>query len=115
MTCLPLASRVLAQHCKAATGGLPAACRFVSLRGHVWTDVDNRRTGGLPFVFDKGFGFERWVVSPGYTRASVLPCLCPVLLPALQLLLLEAQSSSAVDAEATPVNTCCALPVPQVR
>jgi glutamate--cysteine ligase len=27
----------------------------------VWTDVDNSRTGGLPFVFDSSFGFERYV------------------------------------------------------
>ncbi len=36
-------------------------CRYLSTRGHVWTDVDNARTGGLPFVFDKGFGFEQYV------------------------------------------------------
>jgi glutamate--cysteine ligase len=34
---------------------------FLSYRGHVWTDVDPDRTGGLPFVFEKGFGFERYV------------------------------------------------------
>jgi glutamate--cysteine ligase len=27
----------------------------------VWTDVDPDRTGLLPFVFEEGFGFERWV------------------------------------------------------
>lgn len=27
----------------------------------MWTDVDNARSGGLPFVFDKNFGFERYV------------------------------------------------------
>lgn len=27
----------------------------------MWTDVDNRRTGGLPFVFQPGFGFEQYV------------------------------------------------------
>jgi len=33
---------------------------FKSLRSHVWTDVDNARTGDLPFVFEEGFGFERY-------------------------------------------------------
>ncbi|RED46153.1 glutamate--cysteine ligase [Aestuariispira insulae] len=32
-----------------------------SLRSHVWTDTDPDRCGMLPFVFDEGFGFERWV------------------------------------------------------
>lgn len=36
-------------------------CRYLSTRGHVWTDVDNSRTGGLHFVFDEGFGFEQYV------------------------------------------------------
>jgi gamma-glutamylcysteine synthetase len=31
----------------------------LSLRGHVWTDVDNKRTGGLPFVFEDNMSFER--------------------------------------------------------
>ena len=34
---------------------------FLSYRGHVWTDVDNDRAGMLPFVFEDGFGFERYV------------------------------------------------------
>jgi len=34
---------------------------FVSLRSHVWTDVDNDRSGILPFVFDDDFGYERYV------------------------------------------------------
>jgi glutamate--cysteine ligase len=34
---------------------------FLSYRSHIWTDVDNRRAGMLPFVFDDGFGFERYV------------------------------------------------------
>jgi glutamate--cysteine ligase len=32
---------------------------FLSTRGHVWTDVDKSRTGGLPFVFEEGMSFER--------------------------------------------------------
>ncbi|KAG2485639.1 hypothetical protein HYH03_015611 [Edaphochlamys debaryana] len=34
---------------------------LVSMRGHVWTDVDNSRTGGLPFVFEPGMNFEKYV------------------------------------------------------
>lgn len=37
------------------------ATGYVSLRSHVWTDVDNDRSGILPFVFEDGFGFERYV------------------------------------------------------
>jgi glutamate--cysteine ligase len=34
---------------------------YLSYRCHVWTDVDPDRTGLLPFVFEPGFGFERYV------------------------------------------------------
>jgi len=34
---------------------------FVSYRSHIWTDTDPDRTGDLPFVFEDGFGFERYV------------------------------------------------------
>ena len=34
---------------------------FLSYRSHIWTDVDNARAGMLPFVFENGFGFERYV------------------------------------------------------
>ena len=34
---------------------------FLSYRSHIWTDVDNARTGMLPFVFEDAFGFERYV------------------------------------------------------
>ena len=34
---------------------------FLSYRSHVWTDVDNARSGMLPFVFEDGFGIERYV------------------------------------------------------
>ncbi len=33
---------------------------FLSYRSHIWTDTDPARTGMLPFVFEDGFGFERW-------------------------------------------------------
>jgi len=34
---------------------------FKSMRSHIWTDTDPDRTGVLPFVFDQGMGFERYV------------------------------------------------------
>ncbi|MCB1479386.1 MAG: glutamate--cysteine ligase [Tepidamorphaceae bacterium] len=34
---------------------------FLSYRSEIWRDVDNDRSGMLPFVFDEGFGFERYV------------------------------------------------------
>ncbi|MEO1039308.1 MAG: glutamate--cysteine ligase [Pseudomonadota bacterium] len=34
---------------------------FLSYRAHIWTDTDNDRTGMLPFAFEDGFGFERYV------------------------------------------------------
>ncbi|WP_299546710.1 glutamate--cysteine ligase [uncultured Tateyamaria sp.] len=32
-----------------------------SWRSRVWRDLDSARTGMIPFVFEEGFGFERWV------------------------------------------------------
>jgi glutamate--cysteine ligase len=34
---------------------------FLSYRSHLWTDTDPDRCGTLPFVFEDGFGFERYV------------------------------------------------------
>ncbi|MBF0192803.1 MAG: glutamate--cysteine ligase [Magnetococcales bacterium] len=34
---------------------------FLSYRAHIWRDTDPDRCGGLPFVFEEGFGFERYV------------------------------------------------------
>jgi glutamate--cysteine ligase len=34
---------------------------FLSYRSHVWTDTDADRSGMLDFVFEDGFGFERYV------------------------------------------------------
>ena len=34
---------------------------FLSSRARVWTDVDNQRSGMPPFMFEPGFGFERYV------------------------------------------------------
>ena len=34
---------------------------FLSYRSHIWTDTDPDRCGILPFVFEDGMGFERYV------------------------------------------------------
>ncbi|AVO38352.1 glutamate--cysteine ligase [Pukyongiella litopenaei] len=34
---------------------------FKSWRSRIWRDLDPDRTGMVPFVFEDGFGFERWV------------------------------------------------------
>src|SRR5688572_2577359 len=34
---------------------------YLSYRSHIWTDTDSDRTGMLDFVFEDGFGFERYV------------------------------------------------------
>jgi glutamate--cysteine ligase len=34
---------------------------FLSYRSHIWSDTDPHRTGMLPFVFEEGFGYERYV------------------------------------------------------
>src|SRR5690606_37296460 len=34
---------------------------FLSYRSHVWSDTDPDRTGMLDFVFEEGFGYERYV------------------------------------------------------
>jgi glutamate--cysteine ligase len=34
---------------------------FLSYRSHIWTDTDPDRCGVLPFVFEDGMGFERYV------------------------------------------------------
>jgi glutamate--cysteine ligase len=33
---------------------------YLSYRSHIWEDTDPDRTGMLPFVFDDGFGYERY-------------------------------------------------------
>ncbi len=33
---------------------------YLSYRSHIWTDTDLARTGMLPFVFEDGFGYERY-------------------------------------------------------
>jgi glutamate--cysteine ligase len=34
---------------------------FLSYRSHIWTDTDPDRCGMLPFVFEDGFGYQRYV------------------------------------------------------
>jgi glutamate--cysteine ligase len=34
---------------------------FLSFRSQIWTDTDNNRSGMLPFAFEDGMGFERYV------------------------------------------------------
>ena len=53
----PMASALFAN--SPFTEGKPNG--FQSYRSFVWTDLDPDRTGTLPFVFDDGFGFERYV------------------------------------------------------
>ena len=33
---------------------------FLSFRSHIWSDTDPQRTGMIPFVFEDGFGYERY-------------------------------------------------------
>jgi glutamate--cysteine ligase len=34
---------------------------FLSMRSEIWRDTDNQRAGMLPFAFEDGMGFERYV------------------------------------------------------
>lgn len=34
---------------------------YLSYRSHIWTDTDGDRTGMLDFVFEDGFGYDRYV------------------------------------------------------
>ncbi|WOI54781.1 glutamate--cysteine ligase [Parvularcula sp. LCG005] len=52
----PLATALFAN--SPLTEGKPNG--FKSWRAHIWTDTDPNRTGMLDFVFEEGFGFERY-------------------------------------------------------
>jgi glutamate--cysteine ligase len=52
----PLATALFAN--SPLTEGRPNG--FRSWRAHIWTDTDPNRTGMLDFVFEDGFGFERY-------------------------------------------------------
>lgn len=41
------------------TDGVPNG--YLSMRSHIWTDTDADRTGMLPFAFEDGMGYERYV------------------------------------------------------
>jgi glutamate--cysteine ligase len=53
----PLATALFAS--SPFTDGKPNG--YLSYRSHIWTDTDPARTGMLPFVFDEGFGYDRYV------------------------------------------------------
>lgn len=52
----PLATALFAN--SPFTDGKPNG--FLSYRSHIWSDTDPMRTGMLPFVFEDGFGYERY-------------------------------------------------------
>jgi len=52
----PLATALFAN--SPFTDGKPNG--FLSYRSHIWSDTDPHRTGMLPFVFEDGFGYERY-------------------------------------------------------
>jgi len=52
----PLATALFAN--SPFTAGKPNG--FLSYRSHIWSDTDPARTGMLPFVFEDGFGYERY-------------------------------------------------------
>ena len=52
----PLATALFAN--SPFTDGKPNG--YESYRSHIWSDTDPHRTGMLPFVFDDGFGYERY-------------------------------------------------------
>jgi glutamate--cysteine ligase len=53
-------SRWPPRFCQFAVPGRQAQ-RLLSYRSHIWSDTDPARTGMLPFVFEDGFGYERYV------------------------------------------------------
>ena len=53
----PLATALFAN--SPFTDGRPNG--FLSFRSHIWSDTDADRTGMLPFVFEDGFGYERYL------------------------------------------------------
>jgi glutamate--cysteine ligase len=52
----PLATALFAN--SPLTEGKPNG--YKSFRSHIWEDTDPHRTGMLPFVFEDGFGYERY-------------------------------------------------------
>ncbi len=56
LTLQPLATALFAN--SPFTEGKPNG--MLSYRSHIWSDTDPARTGMLPFVFEDGFGYERY-------------------------------------------------------
>ncbi|KAG0593481.1 hypothetical protein KC19_1G333300 [Ceratodon purpureus] len=55
MFCWQIATAIFAN--SPFTEGKPNG--YLSYRSHIWTDVDNNRSGDLPFVFEDGFGYVK--------------------------------------------------------
>jgi glutamate--cysteine ligase len=53
----PIATAVFAN--SPFTDGRPNG--YLSMRSQIWRDTDNNRAGMIPFVFEDGFGYERYV------------------------------------------------------
>lgn len=53
----PIATAIFAN--SPFTDGRPNG--YKSFRAQIWTDTDNNRSGDMPFAFEDGFGFERYV------------------------------------------------------
>ena len=53
----PIATAIFAN--SPFTDGKPNG--FLSARSEIWRDTDNARAGMVPFVFEEGFGYERYV------------------------------------------------------
>ena len=53
----PLATALFAN--SPFTEGKPTG--FLSMRSQIWTDTDKQRSGMLPWAFEDGMGFERYV------------------------------------------------------
>jgi glutamate--cysteine ligase len=53
----PLATALFAN--SPFTEGKPE--RLLSFRSHIWSDTTRRAPGMLPFVFEDGFGYERYL------------------------------------------------------
>ncbi len=76
---------------------------FLSYRSHIWTDVDNARAGMLPWVFEDGMGFERYV-DYALGRADVFR------LSQRQIYRRRWQNASAISSKAASPNSKASSP-----
>ncbi len=96
---------------------------YLSYRSHIWTDTDPARTGMLPFVFEDGFGYERYIDAAGQSFRDFLKGELPALpgeLPRLSdwndhlsTAFPEVRLKSFLEmrgADGGPWNRICALP-----